>query len=177
MEELAWEFNNAPRWLSPDKPVKLGVYRGENKFVKTEVGESTRRGNDMFILFFSTVHSILDGVGTLIITNELFELIGGSGLQMNSSPMRRSTPRTETELRDLLETEWTLRYGSASPLRSPRIHAGSSSSPSIGDSGLLPDSFEARIEPPSSRESERIAHEDFVKDQAQSLVSVVLCPN
>lgn len=214
-EDLCWEYNNGPRTLSSEHLVTLQFYRALSKNqpasttssssahhssmttgTGTNTGAESGEKREQYIVILAEAHCVLDGLATFMLSNELFELMGGasaistyngytapsSGYASGSSEFvgkthgKASQPRSEAQLRALLRSEWALRYGPASALRAvagsvPSPRSGTPA-PSLSSGGLasghLPASFEERVAPEHDPMS---ARDDFVAEQARFLVS------
>lgn len=113
----------------------------------------------------STAHCAISGLPVLLLIDELFELLGGSGIcePAQDGPSRNTTmrgPRSMEELHTLLEIECAVRWN--------RDHQSSSHSLSAGG---IPPSLEDRIHASVRRDIGEEVRQDFESDKSRWIVS------
>lgn len=194
-EDYVWEYNNGPRTLSPQKLVTFHFARATSS--RSDAGVDTAGGGEkrqQYLLFTSQLHTVLDGISTFMLLDEMFSLIGGNSPISSSSTLTAQSvgrgsqespnvvPRTEAQLRALHHAEWALRYGAASPIHNFLAPPSSSSQASLEpsssswpQSGFIPASFEARVAP-LAEDAAKHAERDFATDQARLEVCSCLLP-
>lgn len=178
LQDLVWDYSNGPRWLSPDRLAGMKISRAESSSsssasisAQPHSSSDSPEGRDTFIMFFSAIHCIMDGIGTFVLGNEMFELLAGSG-RGSRSPSGSSIPRTDAELRALLDLEWSKRYGKGGALSAiVKSKSGAVSQSSEPESGLLTLPFESRVPAIRSPEEAKAAREDYEADQRRFVVS------
>ncbi|KAF8327292.1 uncharacterized protein EI90DRAFT_3127342 [Cantharellus anzutake] len=106
-KELADEFVNGPRILSDQRLCCLIVSLPPYAYALRSVHgfESSHKNRITCEMLIGFAHFTVDGTAAHQFTNELLSLLGGP------SASNHSRPRSEEELRRLLEDEWNMRWG------------------------------------------------------------------
>jgi hypothetical protein len=222
LEDLVWEYSNAPRILNANKLAWLKVCTAHSASSSSSTSYSSasspyissssstaytsdipRARRETYILFFGAMHAALDGIALFSLMNEVLELLGGSPSRSYSPPplysrarsprasdgqgAPPSTPRSDAELRALLDEEWALRYARGGALETI-VKARAEAETWGGDAGdmreagargaceagLLTPSFEARVPPFQSAAAECAAREDYAADQRRFVASIII---
>jgi hypothetical protein len=138
-------YTNGPRMCSSEHPTVLILSTPEaDTTLPSDSTDDAPLTSELqqYSIFLGVAHVAMDGVGTHVSASQLFELFGG----LSSSTGRI---RTNKELFQLLEQEWTVRY------RGPwALH-------------VIPPSVEERAAPHDAPR----ARADFLEDQARYIVS------
>lgn len=100
-EDLCWEYNNGPRTLSSEQLFTLQFHRALSKNSRGSTSSSSARyptsgtssaadvgseKREQYIVILSEAHCVMDGLATYMLSNELFELMGGVSAAASSAP-------------------------------------------------------------------------------------------
>jgi hypothetical protein len=144
-EDMTEAYTNGPRMCSAKHPTVLLVATPvEDANFSSYSSDDAPHTSELqqYSLLVGATHAAMDGVGTHIVLKQLTELLGGVSSCTGGI-------RTNKELFQLLEQEWTLRYGGA--------HVFQAIPPSTEERASLQDTPQARA--------------DFREDQARYIVS------